>query len=254
MSNASRPTGHLQVKLDWNRRTRSYWAYWRDQDGERRGRRLGPAHVRDSGRRTSRGAILWRAGNGPRPTPEHLTPKDAEERLEAILEDLSREAEPTDHSDHAATLFEMTQGWVAERKRDKDLKRTTLAGYEAMFERLYRDFGADTPIEDFASGRLRPYFDDFKSYKVIGEKTANKARSEGRDVRLIDVERWTAQPADSAPVEVATKAEAVRLADQLPGTWRHLRRGAYRLYRSTPSARRPSPMQKRRRLKPRDGW
>jgi hypothetical protein len=30
-------------------------------------------------------------------------------------------------------------------------------------------------------------------------------------------------------VEVATKAEAVRLADELPGTWRHLSRGAYRV-------------------------
>jgi integrase len=229
MSKTTRPTGHLQVRAEGKGGQRVFRAFWRDQDGVRHTRCLGPAHVRDSGRRTARGAIIWRAGDGPRPTPEHLTPKDAEERLAAILEDLRRPPEPNDDDDHTATLFEMTQGWVAERKRDKDLKRTTLAGYEAMFERLYRDFGADTPIQDFADGRLRAYFDDFKSYKVIGERTANKARSEGKDIRLIDVERWTAQPADSAPVEVATKADAVQLADELPGTWRHLRRGAYRV-------------------------
>jgi hypothetical protein len=56
-----------------------------------------------------------------------------------------------------------------------------------------------------------------------------KARAEGKDVQRIEVERWSAQPRDSAPVEVATKGEAVQLADNLPGTWHHLHRGAYRV-------------------------
>jgi integrase len=98
-----------------------------------------------------------------------------------------------------------------------------------MFERLYRDLGADTPVRNFADGRLRDYFDDFKSYRVISEQTAKTRRAEGKDVQRIEVERWTAQPKDSTPVEVLTKAEAVQVADQLPGTWHHLRRGAYRI-------------------------
>jgi len=56
-------------------RGRSYVAYWRDVDGHKFGRTLGPAHVRDTGRRTARGAIIWRAGGGPLPSPEHLTPR-----------------------------------------------------------------------------------------------------------------------------------------------------------------------------------
>src|SRR6202043_1315209 len=76
---------------------------------------------------------------------------------------------------------------------------------------------------------LRGYFDDFPSYKVISETRATKAHAEGKDVEQIEVERWTVQSRDSMPVEVATKAEAVRLADELPGTWHHLRRGAYRV-------------------------
>jgi hypothetical protein len=71
----------------------------------------------------------------------------------------------------------------------------------ATYERLYRDHGADTPLQDFADGRLRSYFDDFKSYRVISEKTAKRARAEGKDAQLIEVQRWTAQPKDSAPVE-----------------------------------------------------
>lgn len=229
MSGTSRPTGHLQVKIDGDGRARSYWAFWYDQNGERGGRRLGPAHVRHSGRTTARGAIIWRAGNGPRPTPEHLTPKDAEQRLDVILRELEGRAARADAEEEQATLRQVTEGWVAERKRDKGLKRSTLASYGDMFERLYRDLGADTPIRDFADGRLRGYFDDFLSYKLLGEKAAKKARAEGKIVRRVEIERWTAQPSGSAAIEVATKAEAVQLADALPGTWKHRRRGVYRV-------------------------
>ena len=44
--------------------------------GERRV--LGPAHVKDPGKRTARGAIDWRTADGPKPS---------DERLEALLRD-----------------------------------------------------------------------------------------------------------------------------------------------------------------------
>ncbi len=223
------PTGHLQVKLDWNGRTRSFHAFWRDQHGKRGGCRLGPAHVRDSGRRTARDAIVWRAGSGPRPTLEHLTPKDAEKRLAAILRDLESKSLGDGELTANSSLRDGTEGWLAERMAEKGLKRSTVAGYEDMFERLYRDLGAETPVSEFADGRLRDYFADFKSYRVLGEKAARKAKAEGKDVRRIEITRWTAQPPGSAAVEVKTKAEAVRLADELPGTWKHRRRGCYRV-------------------------
>jgi hypothetical protein len=110
-------------------------------------------------------------------------------RLEEILRDLEGKAEPDEPDMQQGTLAHAVQGWVAERERDKGLKRSTLASYNAMFERLYRDLGADTPVRDFADGRLRDYFDDFKSYKVRGEKSAKKALAEGKDVRRVEVER-----------------------------------------------------------------
>lgn len=253
MSGISRPTGHLQVRPDKKGGGRSYFAFWYDQDGERGGCRLGPAHVRDSGRKTARGAIIWRAGNGPRPTPEHLTPKDAEERLEAILRELEDKAELPDADEQQATLRQTIEGWVAERERDKGLKRSTLASYNSMFERLYRDLGADTPVRDFADGRLRAYFEDFKSYKVRGEKSAKKALAEGKDVRRVEVERWTAQPPGSAAVEVATKAEAVRLADDMPGNWKHVRRGAYRVVPLNAQRAKGVPFAKAKALEA-EGW
>jgi hypothetical protein len=67
-ANDARPSGHLQVKGPKGRR--AWYALWRDADG-RHQKRLGPAHVRDSGRRTPRGAAVWRAANGSKPDPSH---------------------------------------------------------------------------------------------------------------------------------------------------------------------------------------
>jgi site-specific recombinase XerD len=233
-----RPRGHLQVKLDTNGRSRAFWAFWRDQSDQKRGRRLGPAHVRDSGRRTPRGATVWRAGYGEKPSADYLTPQEAEDRLEDILAALRAGVEDEEAKQRAGTLCQAAEGWLAERQSEKGLKRSTVAGYEDMFERLYRDHGAETPVSDFADGRLRAYFTGFRSYRVLGEKTARKAKAEGKDVRRVEITRWTAQPPGSAAVQVRTKAEAVRLADELPGTWKHRRRGAYRVVPL--NARRPT--------------
>lgn len=216
-----------QVKTDKNGRGRSFWAFWRDRNDKKGGRRLGPAHIRDSGRRTARGAVIWRAGHGPKPSPEHLTPKEAQACLETIIEELRTAAEIEHVVEH--TLQQAVEGWLAERKGERGLKRSTIAGYEDMFERLFRDLGADTPLRALADGRLRGYFADFKAYRVLSEAKACQALAEGKNVQQLTIERWTAQPAEGRAVEVATKDEAVRLADELPGTWKHRRRGCYRV-------------------------
>jgi hypothetical protein len=174
MSTRHRPSGHLQVRSHRNGRGRSYVAYWRDPEGRKFGRTLGPAHVRDSGRRTPRGAVIWRAGDGPLPTPQHLTPQDAEDRLDAIIRELATEQRKS--VTRRGTLRDATQGWVAERKVDKELKRTTLAGYELMFERLYRDLGPDTPLTAFEDGRLQDYFRDFKAYGLSAPRPPREPR------------------------------------------------------------------------------
>src|SRR5690349_6446651 len=83
----TRVTGHLQVRGHAGRR--KYYASWADRDGIKRTRTLGVAHVRDSGRRTARGAVSWRAADGPCPLGG-LTPKEAKDVLNAILEDARR--------------------------------------------------------------------------------------------------------------------------------------------------------------------
>jgi hypothetical protein len=56
---------------------------------------LGPAWTRPTGRRTPRGAVVWKAAAGPKPTPEHLTPADADARIREILVTAGRLAPPT---------------------------------------------------------------------------------------------------------------------------------------------------------------
>lgn len=53
-ASTARIIGHLQVRVAGARRV--YFASWRDCEGRRHTRTLGRAHVKDSGRRTPRGA------------------------------------------------------------------------------------------------------------------------------------------------------------------------------------------------------
>jgi integrase len=229
MSSTRRLKGHLHVRQLKSSKMRVYYAYWRDQTGAKYGVRLGPAHVRDAGRRTARGAIVWRAGDGPRPTPEHLTPQDAETRLEELLRESEARAEAATREQTERVLHQAAEGWLAERHAERGLKRSTVADYEDMFERLYRDLGADTRLHELADGRLAVYFADFKAERPLGKLSAAKALGEGRDVIEVEVERWTAKPPGSQSVEVATIKEAVRVAAQIGGTWKHRRRGCYRV-------------------------
>ena len=136
-----RATGHLQVKD--SRGQRCYFALWRDAAG-RHQRRLGPAHVKDSGRRTPRGAIVWRAGDGPKPDRGYLTPKEAADRLAALLADAPRELEvgaPT------VTFAEACHEWLRYVEHDRQRTESTLRDYRNTVRRhLVPHFGADTPV------------------------------------------------------------------------------------------------------------
>lgn len=164
----SKPAGHLQVKKD--RAGRAYWAFWRDAEGKH-GRRLGPAHVKDSGRRTARGAVVWRAGDGSKPTPQHLTPKEAGAKLEEIVAGAPRSRPATQQG----TLREACEGYAADRKRRNGLKPSTEMDYENLFGRLYRDFGADTPVADVVrrlremNDRDESYIDTLKAQRIVAE-------------------------------------------------------------------------------------
>ncbi|WP_196189259.1 hypothetical protein [Conexibacter sp. W3-3-2] len=77
-----RITGHLIV--DARRNGRVYVASFAQAGGGKTRRVLGPAWVRDSGRQTARGAIIWRAADGHCPGG-HLTPQATKAELDRLL-------------------------------------------------------------------------------------------------------------------------------------------------------------------------
>ena len=56
-------------------------------------------------------------------------------------------------------MRDAAEGNIAERKREKGLKRGTIIGYEDVYERLYRDLGEDRSLEEINDRELlRDYF------------------------------------------------------------------------------------------------
>jgi hypothetical protein len=107
-------TGHLQVRGEGNQRR--YFASWWDENGKRRTTKLGGAHVKDSGRKTPRGAVIWRIAPGP-PSRGYLTPKMAEEALEALLDgariaQASKRVETVEPEDDAPTFGDAVDAWL----------------------------------------------------------------------------------------------------------------------------------------------
>jgi integrase len=138
------------VRVTGNGGGRKYVAQWIDRDGVRRTRTLGSAHVRDSGRRTVRGAIVWRAGHGPCP-PGALTPKTAEEQLHAILEATRRAPRKTrvveEPADRIPTFGDAIDMWLTYLEKEKRRKASTLQDARNVANAyLLPHFGADTPL------------------------------------------------------------------------------------------------------------
>ena len=135
------------------------------------------------------------------------------------------------------TLRDAAEGNIAERKREKGLKRNTIKGYEDMLERLYRDFGEDRPLAEIADPEfLRDYFANFKAQTAVGRRRAKELRAAGVAVEEVTVVRWTVQSPESLPIDVSTQREAERIAQAIGGKWNQTGRGAYRV--TPPNARR----------------
>jgi integrase len=168
-----RPSGHLQVKGPKGRR--AWYALWRDADG-RHQRRLGPAHVRDSGRRTPRGAVVWRAANGAKPDPSYLTPAEADDALERLLAGAVRE--PTDprrkrREDH--TFGEACDAWLAYVAHEKDRRPSTINDYRNAVQRyLLHEFGADTLLHTIDTARVDAYRERLLMDGHLSRRTVQK--------------------------------------------------------------------------------
>lgn len=143
-------TGHLQVRE--TARGRVFYASWWDREGVRRTTKLGPAHVKDSGRKTPRGAVIWRAAPGTCP-PGHLTPKVAEAALDELLAD-ARAAEVVEPGpslagieDDIPTFGDAVDAWLEYLVVEKRRKASTVKDARSVARGTIEPrFGRDTPL------------------------------------------------------------------------------------------------------------
>ena len=177
-----RPTGHLQVK--GARGNRAFYALVRDADG-RHQRKLGPAWVKDSGKRTPRGAVRWVTRDGRKPDG-YLTPSEAEELLRDILHAAPRRPSKRKISRTASlTLREACDHWLQWAQTDSEVKPSTLGDYRNVCDRLCRDLGSHAGIADLSSSRLQAWIDGLQAERRLSSGEAKRRRSGGAQIKRL---------------------------------------------------------------------
>jgi integrase len=165
-------SGHLQVI--GGRGRRRWRAFWWDADGKH-SRVLGPAWVQNSGKKTSRGAIVWHAADGPKPDPSYLTPREAEARLRRLLEhEASARPTPRSSSGRPVTFADAAEAWLRHGERKRNLKRSTLKDYRQVLNAYLlpapegsvaaaTPYGrapfASTALRDLTGSQLKAWYD-----------------------------------------------------------------------------------------------
>ena len=150
----TRPSGHLQVKGDRGRRT--WYALWRDANG-RHQKRLGLANVKDSGRRTPRGAIVWRAADGPKPDPTYLSPAEAQDELRKLLADAARDpTDPRHKRDQDRTFAEACDAWLDYVEHEKARRPSTVRDYRNGAGNRFAHWLSGVPVTISAVASVAP--------------------------------------------------------------------------------------------------
>ena len=153
----------------------AWYALWRDADGRHK-KRLGPAHVRESGRRTPRGAIVWRAANGPKPDATYLSPAQAEDELEKLLAEAPREpTDPRRKRDQDRTFAEACDAWLDYVEHEKALRPSTVRDYRnAVGCYLLPEFGATTLLRTIDTRRIDAYRERLLTEGELSRRTIQK--------------------------------------------------------------------------------
>ena len=155
-----RVTGHLQVRGTGAQR--KWLAVYRDRDGTRRTKVLGPAWVKDSGRRTERGAVIWKAASGQCPS-DALTPKQAEVRLAELLtqaREQPSETAPEAPTESTYTFGELVEDWLTYLDVERRRRPSTIQDARNTARRyLLQHFGEDRPLQTVRFVEVREYRD-----------------------------------------------------------------------------------------------
>lgn len=138
-----RITGNLRVE---DRAKGRVWiASYVKADGAKTRCTLGPAWVKDSGRRTPRGAVIWRAANGSKPDHSYLTPSEAGDALDALI--VAERGKPqASRRMRSKTFGEACDGWLDHVEVFSGVAETTLRNYRVIAGKLFDEFPRDRPL------------------------------------------------------------------------------------------------------------
>lgn len=124
-------------------------------DGTPTRRVLGPAWVRDSGKKTPRGAIIWRAASGSKPTDEHLTPRDADEMLQRLLDEERKKSPTKARRARGKTWGDATDALIKHDEKVRGLADTTIGSYKSVLHCLEREgLPRSTPLRAVTADKL----------------------------------------------------------------------------------------------------
>jgi hypothetical protein len=98
---------------------------------------LGPAWVRDNGRRTPRGAVVWRAAAGTKPE-DHLTPREADAELAKLVDagQAKLDDRPLVVVAGARTFGDAVEEWLRFVTFEKQLAVRTLRRYRGIVDAI----------------------------------------------------------------------------------------------------------------------
>jgi hypothetical protein len=196
----ARVTGHLRI----SGKPRRYFASYTDREGTRHTKLLGPAWVRDSGRKTPRGATIWHAAAGPCP-PGHLTPRAAEDALAKILE--AERAAPRTTPGPGMAFAAVAEAYVTYLRVEKQRKPSTIQDARNVIRAtLVPHYGADTRVETITTADV-----DALRIKLLvagrAPRTVQKTMVIGRGIFSLARRRgWI-------PENPATTSEKIQLRD-----------------------------------------
>ena len=145
---------------------------------------LGLAHAKNSGRRTPRRAVIWRAGDGPKPTPEHLTPDEARDQLASLLaHERAKQPAPALRRRGSTppapprTIGEARDEWLRHIAIDRNRRESTVRDYRGQSRRYMVDvFGADTPLEALTTERIEAWQQELIESGRLSRRPIQKAQ------------------------------------------------------------------------------
>lgn len=234
MSRARRITGHLVVE-ERKDGPRVWVAKYMRTEGTPTRKVLGPAWAKPARTAADRGAPAskrWRSADGPRPAG-HLTPREAQERLDEILSaERAKDGGAVRVDRHDRTFGEAVTAYLWHVEHVKKIAPSTLNHYRSIIRaRLLVAFDEHLPLARLTATRIEGYRDELLAEDAISRSSMRQVMNVlGGILKRAQMQRWIAHnpaanverlpvPELSGDFNVLTPAQIEAVARAAAGGW-----------------------------------